>query len=146
MNKNNLAKEMFLEMEAKMNAYREEIAEKYGNDAEALKEALLASVYDEEYYKNAYNNALVRGNRIGEAHAALVKENKELDAENFRLQQFKQKAIYVIEENKRLREALKLIQNSDTWLIEPGPMMHTIEEAYRACVGIADKALGDGDE
>lgn len=89
MNKNNLAKEMFSEMEAKMNAYREEIAEKYGNDAEALKEALLASVYDEEYYKNAYNNALLRGNRIGEAHAALVKENKELDAENFRLQRFK---------------------------------------------------------
>ena len=109
MNKSNLAKEMFLEMEAKMNAYREEIAEKYGNDAEALKEALLASVYDEEYYKNAYNNALLRGNRIGEAHAALVKENKELDAENFRLQQFEQKAIYAIEENKRLREALETI-------------------------------------
>lgn len=109
MNKSNLAKEMFSEMEAKMNAHREEIAEKYCNDAEALKEALLASVYDEEYYKNAYNNALLRGNRIGEAHAALVKENKELDAENFRLQQFKQKAIYVIEENKRLREALEII-------------------------------------
>ena len=50
-------------------------------------------------------------------------------------------------EIERLREALLLIQNSDTWLIEPSPMMHTIEEAYHACVGIADKAIeGDVDE
>lgn len=52
----------------------------------------------------------------------------------------------LIAEVERLHEALKLIQNSDTWLIEPSPMMHTIEEAYHACVGIADKALGDSDE
>ena len=48
----------------------------------------------------------------------------------------------LVAEVERLREALLLIQNSDTWLIEPSPMMHTIEEAYHACVGIADKALG----
>lgn len=48
----------------------------------------------------------------------------------------------LIAEVERLREALLLIQNSDTWLIEPSPMMHTIEEVYHACVGIADKTLG----
>ncbi|GEM_PF-2276756 len=48
----------------------------------------------------------------------------------------------LIAEVERLREALLLIQNSDTWLIEPSPMMHTIEEVYHACVDIADKTLG----
>lgn len=134
MNKSNLAKEMFSEMEAKMNAYREEIAEKYCNDAETLKEALLASVYDEEYYKNAYNNALLRGNRIGEAHAALVKENKELDAENFRLQQFEQKAIYAIEENKRLREAMFEIYD-----MRYG---HASDAKFKEIMNVAEKVLG----
>lgn len=49
----------------------------------------------------------------------------------------------LIAEVERLREAFLLIQNSDTWLIEPSPMMHTIEEAYHACIDIADKALAD---
>lgn len=144
MNKSNLAKEMFLEMEAKMNTYREEIAEKYGDDAEALKEALLASVYDEEYYKNAYNNALLRGNRIGEAHAALVKENKELDAENFRLQQFKQKAIYVTEENKRLREALEFYADESNHTEPRGK--NIFGDIFYDKGKKARQVLGDGDE
>ena len=144
MNKSNLAKEMFSEMEAKMNAYREEIAEKYCNDAEVLKEALLASVYDEEYYKNAYNNALARGNRIGEAHAALVKENKELDAENFRLRQFEQKAIYAIEENKRLREALEFYADEENYRNISMAKLYSNIAADNGKT--ARQALGDVDE
>lgn|GEM_PF-1003735 len=71
-----------------------------------------------------------------------ARSQSEVFAENEQLEE----TMAVVKENSRLREALKLIQNSDTWLIEPSPMMHTIEEAYHACIGIADKALGDVDE
>ena len=48
------------------------------------------------------------------------------------------------QQNKRYREALEQIANSDGWLIEPNPLC-TVEEAYERCVDEAEKAL-EGEE
>lgn len=44
-------------------------------------------------------------------------------------------------ENKRLRDALEQIANSDGWTLEPYPLC-TAEQAHERCIEAATKALG----
>ncbi|MFD2869870.1 hypothetical protein ACFSY7_15360, partial [Kurthia populi] len=86
-----------------------------------------------DVWMDGEDNGLIEVHRFGES-------SKYNDAEF--IAHARQDVPALIAEVERLREALLLIQNSDTWLIEPSPMMHTIEEVYHACVDIADKTLG----
>ena len=66
-----------------------------------------------------------------------------------RLQQFEQKAIYTIEENKRLREALAFYADNITYVHEyflDGEVIKATTPIAADSGNIARKALGDGDD
>lgn len=100
----------------------------------------ICNTFDGEYIENS--NAIHDSRFI--AHAR--QDVPALIAEVERLQQFEQKAIYVIEENKRLREALKFYADEQKYTLAYDSNLVGTVEISKDNGKKARQALGDGDE
>ena len=70
-----------------------------------------------------------------------VQELEETNKKNYWIaSDFKYENLVLEQQNKRYREALEQIANSDGWLIEPNPLC-TVDEAYGRCVEKARQSL-----
>ena len=108
----------------------EEIAYNVGVSLDGEK-ALMSS----DDYDFLYNYALEQAERVQELERELEEHKSKFTVKY---------TMSLREQNKRYREALEEIANSDGWLIEPNPLC-TIEEAYERCVETARQALeGEG--
>lgn len=65
----------------------------------------------------------------------------QLEGERIWLASVDKQNVELLEENKRLREALEGIVNSDTWFSEPNASVSSHDQAYDRCVMIAEYAL-----